>query len=83
MDEDTPPVSVHMFTSIIDYSIELGALVPNHGSCWLCHTPERVYWPHEDIKEGLDPTNGPIPLCRDCLLHRAMWNAYQTHVKQH
>jgi hypothetical protein len=58
----------------LDIAIDSGVWNEVDGICGHCYYVGEVYEPNPYMIDALPPE--PISSCKECLVHRAMWNSY-------
>ena len=58
----------------LDVSIMAGAWNETDGICGHCYFVGEVYEADPDVYGPLPPN--PVSSCKECLVHRALWNSY-------
>ena len=77
MTQDHPvPLRLDTVVAALDAAIDAGAWMKDAGICGHCYGVGNIYVPNPDIIVTFVDDPDPSDICKDCLIYRALWNAY-------
>ena len=76
MAEGIPNLSLLKVTLALEAAIEKGAWAEEEGICGHCYSIGEVFQANVELAYQYSPNMPLISTCRECLIHRSLWNTY-------
>lgn len=76
MNPDQPTLQLDHVILSLEAAIDAGAWKEEPGICGHCFDVGIVYAADPDLTAMFSPDTDPTLVCKECLVHRALWKTY-------